>query len=219
MIPTDDIFSTMLERLAEEKNLFDENIREKFESLGFETVWLVTNLGSVTFFAGLYLIMLAYLYLLKLLSKCSGNAYKRYRRLKPTVFWSWPINFLSENYLVITTCCLIQIQHRSWTNSVTSLNTNLAILLMILLIVYPILIQCFLHNRREQLRKRNFRKKYGSAYDGLKEKDNKYLYYPLIFYSRRVLLPMIVLYYHDIMMTQYITVTMSGVGTISLIGL
>ena len=68
------------------------------------------------------------------------------------------------------------------------------------------------------MRKRSFKEKYGSAYENLSEKDNKYLVYPLFFYYRRVLLPLIILFFNNYLITHYFTMTMSGVATIILIG-
>ena len=73
MIPTDEIYDDMINELDKQEVKFDEELQDKFASQGFETVWLLPNLGSVTFFMCLFPIMIGILVIIFLLSLCNDR--------------------------------------------------------------------------------------------------------------------------------------------------
>ena len=107
----------------------------------------------------------------------------------------------------------------SWSNTWEIVNSALAILILTLLILYPVLMQRFLHKNKHLLKNRVFRTKYSMAYNGMKENDNKYLYYPLFFYYRRILIPMCLILFPTILIVHYFTLIMTGIAMIILIGI
>ena len=70
------------------------------------------------------------------------------------------------------------------------MNTGLSLSILGFLILYPFLMQSFLYYRRAHLKKKSFKKKYSQAYNGLEEKNLKFLLYPIFFYYRRILIPL-----------------------------
>jgi len=60
--------------------------------------------------------------------------------------------------------------------------------------------------------------RYNEAYEGLSTKGYDYLLYPLFFYYRRLLVPMSVIFYPESIMTQQLTMALTGIATIILIG-
>ena len=59
MIPTDSIYKDMIAELDQQDVDFDEVQFSKLSGQGFDSVWLIPNLGSITFFMCLYPILLA----------------------------------------------------------------------------------------------------------------------------------------------------------------
>ena len=89
---------------------------------------------------------------------------------------------------------------------------------MLVVLVYPAYLHCYLYSRRDMLKKRSFKKKYGSAYTTLKEKDQKYLWYPLIFFYRRLVIPLAIIKFPKNITVHFLTLWLSGVASIGVIG-
>ena len=134
--------------------------------LGFETTWLLPNLGSALFFLGFYPLMLVVLAILSIMatycySKCANKHRQNFRGY---VFWNQPIAFLSDNYTVVQICCIYNMRYRSWISEEAQTNSGLALAIMIILLLYPLLMQLFLYRNREKLNLFSFKRKFGAAY-------------------------------------------------------
>ena len=79
--------------------------------------------------------------------------------------------------------------------------------------------QTFLYSRRELMSKDSFKRVYGPAYEGLSDKEGKFIAYPLFFFYRRLLLPLAIIMLPTTLTVHYATLTVSGLATIILIGL
>ena len=180
MIPTDKFYDNMLDKLGEGSAV--DVLFARMNSFGFETIWLLPNLGSLLLFMGLYPLMTILWLFTVILVKLGCNSMERRRIfLSKVIFWNWPISFLKDSFIVVIMCCLYNLVYADWSISMAKLNTGLSALFLVLLILYPALMQLFLYKKRHMLRNRYFKMRYGSAYEGLEEKDLKFLLYPLFF--------------------------------------
>ena len=75
MVPTDEAYSDMLSELERSSEQLDI-VQQKMTYLGFETTWILPNLGSLLFFAGLYPLMFLLLACLTGLAKCCPSSRK-----------------------------------------------------------------------------------------------------------------------------------------------
>jgi hypothetical protein len=167
---------------------------EKYERiLGLSSVWLLPSLGTLLLFMGVYPIMLAAYAFFKLLSGCCTSVKWLEVWFGDVVFWSWPIKFLNDSFIIIVISCLINIVYASWETKEAAINTGIAYALLIVISLYPAFMQLFLYYRREMLTKKSFLRKFGLAYQGLDAKDNKFLLYPLFSYYRRVAVPITII--------------------------
>ena len=110
-------------------------------------------------------------------------------------------------------------KYLQWHIQEATINSGIAICLFIILILYPVLMQVFLHAKKNHLRTKTFRAKYEQAYSGLEEADGKYLIYPTFFFFRRVLVTLSIIVYPNYIIVHYFTLTMTGIATVILIGL
>ena len=137
MIPTDKFYDDMLEAIGSGEAL--DFLFVRMESLGFETVWLLPNLGSFLLFMCLYPMMIVIWLTMICLGKLRcASAQRREEQLRPTIFWNWPISFLRDSYIVIVICCLYNASHTSWSHPLASLNSGLCYTILVLLIMYPL---------------------------------------------------------------------------------
>ena len=57
--------------------------------------------------------------------------------MKSIVFWSWPIAYLRENYIIVAICALYNLKYAAWSVAEASLNSALSLILLVLLTIYP----------------------------------------------------------------------------------
>ena len=72
---------------------------------------------------------------------------------------------------------------------------------------------------RHKLQDDNFRAKYGSAYEGLKEVDGKYIFHTLFFFYRRLMIISCLIYFDSMIITQYLIIALTGLGVVMLLAL
>lgn len=174
MIPTDKIYEPMHESL-EAANPEPDLLQAKMEPLGFETVWMLSNLGSILIFVGLWLLLVMTYYLMgALLLMCPCCPCTKFCRRKRKgfgnwVMWNWPISFVRDSYSVIAICSLYNVAYASHDTWESSLNSSLAIIFLILMLVYPAALLLYLYNSRRTLadRRVHIPPQFAAAHEGL----------------------------------------------------
>ena len=158
MIPTDTLYEDMQENLEELNPPEDDYLLAKMEPLGFDTVWFLSNLGSILIFFGLWLFFVALSALLSLLIRCTlccPSIRYRLKKWKLSVrkftFWNWPITFVRDSYIVIAICSLYNAAYAQWLTKESVLNSGLSILILVVFLVYPALLQLGLYQKQESL--------------------------------------------------------------------
>ena len=219
MVPSELVYKDMLEALKNESR--HDELTGKVESLGFESTWLIPNLGSILFFVGLFVLVLL---VLLLFSKVPCCCYKTTGTLEfgmqtqGMLFWNMPIGFLKSSYSVISICCLLNIAYMSWNEKDAIINSTLSCIIFGFLLVYPGLIQLFLYKRSSEMKRKAFQNKYIAAYEGLIIEDQKFILQPIFFFYRRILLPMFVILFPSNLTTQFFALEITGLATIMMIG-
>ena len=99
-LQTEEFYFDMLDG-AETKAL-----SHNFEVIGFDSIWFMNNMG----FMGICLLLFPVMYLIRpILSCCEGN--RRVSKIRSylhvNLYWSMPLRFLIESYIIIVLCSLI----------------------------------------------------------------------------------------------------------------
>ena len=197
MIPVDSFYEKMLENLEAES--YVDSLTEKLESLGFETTWMIPNLGSVIFIFVNYFILLGVLLVMKALTYCFPDKIRgRAHSLSKFLLWRWPIRFLKDSWAVVAICCLVNVAYSSWSTIESRLNSAFAVIMLAFMMLYPALMQLYLYFKRHLLRDREFKDRFHAAYGGLIIVKNKFVVYPLFFYYRRTLCLMCIIFFPSI---------------------
>ena len=96
MIPTDGFYIDMHVNLEIVDPEPDE-LQSKMEPLGFESVWILSNLGSISVFIGIYVLLLVVVLILEviismcLFCPCKNSLNRKRRSLRYFTMWNWPI--------------------------------------------------------------------------------------------------------------------------------
>ncbi len=130
---------------------------------------------------------------------------------------------IRESYIVLAMGSLINISFVDWAstenNEAARLNLMIAYLLCAFCIFYPLIQQGCLYKNKLHLKNKTFKARFGAAYEGLKEVDGEYITYELFFFYRRMLIITCVIYFDSSLITQFITVVVSGLAVVMLLSL
>ena len=115
-------------------------LTDNFEAVGFETLWLIYNLGSITPISlGLVLLMLL-TSIVKSTCKKSQVIIRFTRKLRRKLYWSFIIKFTAESYVALTLSCLLQLLHLRFSFFKEMINSVLAITIQVFLVFFPLYI-------------------------------------------------------------------------------
>jgi len=170
-----------------------EPLNSNFEAVGFESVYVLHNMGTLVlaFFYYLFLVMFSYLL------KCTTN-YKvtHFReKLQRKLFWSSFIKLMFESYSISTVSCLINLRFLSWDAWNTGMMSTLALLMTSFLLLFIVFIGTYTSQNFDALPFRSVKSKYGTIYSDLNLRNGKsVLLQPVWFLVRRFILAMIVVF-------------------------
>ena len=87
------------------------------------------------------------------------------------------------------------------------------------IVLYPVIQAGCLYRNRHRLEKKPFAEQFKSAYEGLKISEGNYWNYTVLFFLRRLMVATCVIYFKSSVMTQFLTVTVTGLATIMLLAI
>ena len=101
VVDTGDFVDEVLEQEA------SEPINEKYETIGFETIQFINNVGTFFFVMFAYVIMIAIWGILAILQTTSRFVSKIKTKLGNKLFWNAILVAIIESFLIIAICILI----------------------------------------------------------------------------------------------------------------
>ena len=118
-------------------------INSNFEAIGFESMYILINLGTILVLLLMFPVLIIFDVLLRLTKwNCSLKASKRIRK---ALFWNSTIRFYKESYAIILMCCFINLQYFTWNTVLEGVSSSLTVLLIVVGLLFPIIIVCTIH--------------------------------------------------------------------------
>ena len=180
-----------------------EPMTKGFEELGFESVYILNNMGTMTiFFIGYPALIL----LQKVLQRCKGSS-KRAARvnqfLKKSLYYSSLVNGIYEGFSVIAVGVLIGLYHIRFDSYGTSLQSGACILFAIVLTGVPCLIIWHAERHFTRLSDEGMLQFYGSLFSELRlESGRAVLLEPAFFMCRRFIVAFAIVVCRHILIVQ-----------------
>jgi len=113
-------------------------VNENYNTVGFESVYFINNMGTLFIVFMMYPVMMLLEYLLGLVASRCDIFVKVHHSFKHFVYWNYLITLVFESYLVIVICCLINFQHMSWSETGLIVQSVLTIICFAIIVVLPI---------------------------------------------------------------------------------
>ena len=113
-----------------------EPFSSNFSKVGLDSMWLIVNLGSVSVFIFTIFVLIMLVSLMRMCSKCRIVG-KIVNYLSQFLFWSAVIQLITQEYVLLSLCCMLNIMHLEWNKWSSFLSSSLALFVMGLLLIYP----------------------------------------------------------------------------------
>lgn len=167
---------------------------QNFDSLGFESMYFMHNLGSFMIAVVLFPVFVLFYYSLFLCKK-SVRAMATQEYVQRKIFWSHSIRTLYETYSMICICAMINSMHLRFNNFGAALSSIMAISMGVLCFALPFRILQILCSKFDTLNETKVKESIGELYVELNLEGGKMvLLYPFFFFLRRFLLTVTIIY-------------------------
>ena len=195
LLPTQEYFHKWF-KLDEEG---DSPLNDNFSSLGYQSLYIVQNMGTlvivmllpiIQFFAG---VILSFLW--------EGSYTKTlYTKIRNFLFFNGTFSYLNETFIVLLTCCCIGTIYLRFDTLGNAINSILVIVLVVILICFPFVV-ALIYGRADVYKKiisgqREFLDRFGELVKSLnfKRRGRQVVTYLVISLLRRLLLVVTVVY-------------------------
>ena len=175
---------------------WDAPVNERFNVLGFQSVFFLTNMGSMV----IGLAMIPLLSCLLLMMKPFARLSKRFAALKnkihSSLFWSQQITLMNESFSMICMCAFINARHITFDSKCEVINSVLTIAFLVICIALPLVVGLFLMVQMPKLASPTMQIKYGELTQGLNLEKGRFIALtPVNFLLRRFMLVAMVVFF------------------------
>ena len=122
--------------------------------------------------------------------------------MKKQLFWSMAIRFVFESYLELVICVAIGLLNLQWSSKNFSITycSIFNIVFAVIVLVMPLLTSIFYYINIDRVDEEEFKRKYGTLYDGLQlddseDKRKSAIIYPFLFIIRRLVFMITVIWF------------------------
>ena len=197
-----------------------EPFNENFEDIGFESKYMINNMGTMIFFYIIYPLLILFE---KGIKKCKNRSLCCYRfqtSLRRSLYYNTMITGLFESYAVVSICCLIQFPIISFATYGHSIQAVVCIGFSIFIVVVPFLLIKHTYSNFNFLNNYSLKDQFGKIYEDLRLKSGKVaLFQPSFFLIRRFVLAFAVVIYHENLFAQVYLVWAQSIITVFIIDL
>ena len=195
-----------------------EPFNENFEDIGFESKYMINNMGTMIFFYILYPLLIL---IEKGIRKCKNRSLCCFRfqtSLRRSLYYNAMITGLFESYAVVSICCLIQFPIISFATYGLSIQAVVCIGFSIFIVAAPFILIKHTYSNFKLLNKKLMKDRVGAIYEELRLKSGKaVLLQPSFFLVRRFVLAFAVVICHETLIAQIYLVWAQSIVTFFII--
>ena len=201
-------------------------INDDFEALGFESEYLIVNMGSLIVPWLLHAVLIIVLILISCCQCRSERARRLHQKIYRFLFWGFNITLVNESFMIVIVCLLINVKHLSFaTPGLTAMSITCLIFFGLYTIVPAIFIlrTCTNHSAltdgKLKLEDPKWMSMYGAYYEDLHIRAGRYVFFhPSFFLLRRLLIAVAVSLVGDVFIYQFLIFTAQIIVQVIIIG-
>ena len=189
-------------------------INSNFEAVGFESMYTLSNLGTILILILLFPILAVIIKLLK----CVGGAraHRLSKKIEAKLYWNATIQVIKESYAIALMCCFINLTAFYWVTIGECISSLLTILILVVGGFFPLILAWLILVNYDLLEHPNVKNIIGVAYSGMrmhnendplkpavmkkisekksKKRKSQFIFFSIFFYLRRIILALTVIY-------------------------
>ena len=150
-----------------------EPINENFEAIGFESIYLLNNMGTLAIAYLIWAVAAIITLFIKLFMQKSKKLRKAYHKLRKKLFFNSLISLFLESYSLISVCCLINLSFISFNSYGLSVHSVVCIFFFGMMILMPFVLIQYLLIYFKELEEPSMTDKYGHLYGELDLRKGK----------------------------------------------
>ena len=207
-IPTDDIYEAITGGID-----FGEAINANFDTLGFESTFIIVNLGSLGLVIMVVYPMLYVLFYLMSFFSCFKFMRKWRIKLGKILFWGATLRLFIESFMIAFLAGIINLKNLNFDTDASweFANTVLSIVFLVLYSLFPIISTQYLRRHFNLLTNKRFNEKYGELYAGLNITRINVVHHVRLDYFRKVVICISVVFYQEGLWAQILICIMMSV--------
>ena len=136
------------EEEEEDVNSFADKMPQRFQDMGYESLNIIDNLGTLFLLIIVFAVVLLVLGILKLLSFYYYPSLKWYIELKTVMFWNVPIRFVLEGYLEFAVGSFINVQFLQLSSLSDFFNAAVCVCAYMITWCMPLFVLWFIRQRK-----------------------------------------------------------------------
>ena len=180
-----------------------ESLTQGLADLGFESDYIINNLGTIFFFFLSYPFVILLQMALQRCENSSSRVARVNRYLKQSLYYNSFITGLNEGYSVLALSVMIGLYNLKWDTPGTSIQSVCCLFFGILIIVAPARLLWVTLLDFDRLGDEVMEQKYGSFYSELRLKSGKaVLMHPAFFLVRRLIVAIAVIFFRETLIAQ-----------------
>ena len=124
-------------------------------------------------------------------TKCIGKVMVY---IKTQLMWNFTLRFLSETYMIVTICCMINLNYMHFNDLAMSISSVFTLIFTVVITAFPIYIGLFMEINWNVLQKPITKTKVGVMYAGLAlHRGKSIIAYPVLFLVRRICMSLFII--------------------------
>ena len=180
-----------------------EPITQGLADLGFESDYIINNLGTIFFFFLSYPFAILLQLALQRCEKSSERVARANQYLKRSLYYNSFITGLNEGYSVLALSVLIGLYNLNWDTPGTSIQSFFCLFFGVMIIVVPARLFWVTLFDFAELTEEEIEERYGSIYSGLRQKSGKaVLMQPAFFLVRRLIVAIAIVFFRETLIAQ-----------------
>ena len=175
-----------------------EPYNDNFEELGFESRYMLNNMGTLFFFYPAYPALMLIHWILNRFCNCTLRCGKFQRSLKHLIYYKLIITVIFESYAIVAVSVLIGLQILDFSSAGLVVQSSICIIFTIFILLMPVMMFRHVTHHFAWLADHKMKRRVGTLYDELDiRKGKKIFIQPIFFLLRRLILAYTVVHMND----------------------
>ena len=149
---------------------------ERFDTVGFESIYLLNNLGTLNFAYIAWILAALITLILQKFAQDSKIARKVFNKMRKLLFFNTIISIYLESYSLLAVCCLINMNHISFENYGLVIHSMVTIMALFAIFLLPPFTSRHLTKFFDNLKEKRMRMVYGESYEELDLRKGKIVF-------------------------------------------